>query len=203
LIAAALALSTSLHAQRNLQPEALAGISLNSLTTGVFSNWGDGWTVGGGVSYPACSLIDLALNITYSQYPYRGDHLWLVFPAIAGFRWSVSGSPSDVTEASLAARLRTSGSFINPFLSLRSGIYQIKTGEIVISTWLESAPQAVSRSTYSGSGVSKTRGFAALCFGFSVSLDPGIRIRLEGGLTQTFDSKEEFIPLLSTIQFNL
>ncbi|MGA2623858.1 MAG: hypothetical protein ABSF91_08405 [Bacteroidota bacterium] len=203
LIAAALVLTTSSHAQSTLRPEVLAGVSPSGLTTGVLSNWGDGWTIGGGVAYPASSAVDLALDITYSSYSYRGDNLWLVFPAIAGLRWSVSGAPSNVVEASLAARLGSSGSIINPFLSLRTGICRLNTGEIVVSTWFDSNPRNVSRSTYSGSGVQMTKGFASLSFGLAIPLNANIRVRLEGGLTQTFDLEEGFIPLLSTVQFDL
>ncbi len=108
LVTATLVLSTFSHAQINFRPELLGGISVNTLTTGVFSNWGDGWIIGGGAAYPISSLIDLALNVTYSRYPYRGDNLQLVFPTVAGLRWSVSGDPSNVVEAALASRFNTS-----------------------------------------------------------------------------------------------
>lgn len=173
------------------------------LTRGAFSNWGNGWRVGGGASYPINSSTEVALNISYHRYPYRGENLQLVFPAIAGLRWSVSGEPSNVIEASVALRFNASSSFINPFLSLRAGLYRLSIGEIIISTWFNTNPENTSQSTYAGSGVSTTKGFAALGFGFSLPLYSGIRFGLEGQFAQSFDQKVNFIPVLSTIQVDL
>ncbi|HXG37194.1 MAG TPA: hypothetical protein VNL36_00340 [Bacteroidota bacterium] len=202
-VIAILTLSHALYSQNNFRLQAVGGVSFNALTTGVFSNWRDGWTFGGGASYPISPSIELGLNIAYSHHAYRGDNLQLVFPAVAGFQWSVAGQPSNVIEASITARASTEASFINPFLSLTTGLYRLNIGEIIISTWFDSNPQNVSRSTYNGSGVSSTKGFAALGLGFSIPLDSSIRIALEGRFTQTFNSQESFIPLLTRIQFDL
>jgi hypothetical protein len=195
--------SPLLLAQHNFRLELLAGASLNNQSTGVFSNWGNGWTVGAGASYPLRESLDLDLNATYAHYPYRGGNVQIAVPQIVGFRLNLSGQPSSILEASLAIRFTTLGSPINPFFSLRAGLYRISLGEIQVSSWLDSNPQNISQSTYSGSGVSDNKGFAALGVGFSVPLGTRIRLNFEGRLTQTFDSKEKFIPLLSSLQFDL
>jgi len=192
-----------LYAQADLRLHVVGGASFNTLTTGVFSNWGDGWTLGGGWSHPISHSVEMALNVTYSRYPYQGDNLQLVFPAVVGLRWSVSGKPSNVIEVSIAIRISTSASFINPFLSLTTGLYRFNIGEIIVSTWVDSNPQNVSRSAYIGSGVSMTKGFAAPGVGFSMPLDSSIRVACEGRFAQTFNSQESFLTLVSTIQFDL
>ena len=202
-LVAILTFAQLLNAQGNFRLQVVGGGSLNSLTTGVFSNWGNGWTLGGGFSHSISPSIDLALNIGYARYPYQGRNLQLAFPDVVGFRWSVSGKPSNVIEASIVARVSTSASFIDPFLSLTTGLYRFDISEIVISTWFDSTPQNLSRSIYVGSGVSATRGFAAIGAGFSIPLDSSIRVTLESRFVQTFHSGETFVPLLIAVQFDL
>lgn len=198
-----LTLSQLIYAQNYLRFQVGGGASLNNLTTGILSNWGDGWTLGGGLSHSIGSQIDLAMNVSYSRYPYHGDNLQLAFPAIAGLYWSASGRPSNVIEASISARFSSSLFFIKPFLSLTTGLYRINIGEIIVSTWFDKSPQNVSRSTYNGSGVSTTKVFGALGAGFSIPLDSNIRFIIEGRYAQTFDSQEVFFPLLTAVQFDL
>jgi len=73
----------------------------------------------------------------------------------------------------------------------------------MISMWIDSNSQSVSRSKYRGTGIATTKGFAAFGVGFSIPLDSSIRVKLESRFTQTFDSKETFLPVLSTVQFDL
>ena len=197
-----MASSTAL-AQNVLRLEILGGASLNSLSTGVFSNWGNGWTIGAGCAYRVNKALDLVADVIYHRYPYRGGNVHFVFPAIAGLRWSVSGQSSNVTEGSIAARVSTSNFLINPFLSVRTGLYLMDIGDVIVSKWFDSNPQNVSHSTYQGTGVSTTKGFAAIGFGFSIPLDSSIRVIFEGRLTATFDAKESFLPMQATIQIDL
>ncbi|MGA9363371.1 MAG: hypothetical protein WBW16_03290 [Bacteroidota bacterium] len=202
-VVAILTLAQSVHPQNNFRVQLTGGASFNTPPSGVFSNWGNGWTLSGGLAYPITSSLELGLNMAYSRYPYQGDNLQLVFPAIAGLRWSVLGEPSNVIEGSIAARVSTNASFICPYLSLAAGLHRLNVGEIIISEWFSSNPQNVSQSTYNGSGTSTTKSFAALGVGFFVPLDSNIRIGLEGRVAQSFDSKERFVPLLATVQVDL
>jgi len=203
IVVAVLTLSESLYTQSRFRLQVAAGPSFNTSTAGVLSNWADGWTVGGGLSRRVASSTELALNISYSHYPFRGKNLQLAFPAVAGLRWNVSGKPTSTIEASIVARVSLSATFVRPFLSLTTGLYRFDIGEISVATWFDPNPQNASRSTYSGSAVSTTQGFAALGAGFSIPLDSAIRVILEGRFAQTFDSKENFVPLLATFQFSL
>ncbi len=214
-------LSPFTHAQDKLRLEVGGGASLNGLTSGVFSNWADGWTLGGGVSHPMSSSIDLTLNLTYHRYPYRGNNLELIMPGGGGLQWRAFGQASNVIETSIAFRFISSGTLISPFLSFRTGLYHFIIGKIEISTWythneanlvshsihntsrISKPMNIIYRSTYSGSGTSTTKGFAALGFGCFVPLDSNIRMMFEGRITQTFDSKEKFIPLLAVLQFDI
>jgi hypothetical protein len=195
--------SSTSFAQNVLRLEILGGVSFNSTTAGVFSNWGNGWTIGAGGAYRVGTAIDLIANAVYHRYPFHGDNLQLVFPAIEGLRWSVSGQASTVIEGSIAARFSISNSFINPFLSLRTGLFFMNTGSVVVSEWFDSNPQDVSHSTYNGTGVSTTKGFAAIGLGFSIPLDVGIRVIIEGRFTETFDAKEFFLPMQATVQIDI
>lgn len=196
-------LSNSLYAQNVFRLHLIGGVSFNTTTAGVFNNWGDGWSLGSGLGYPITPSISLGINLSYSRYPFQGDNLQLVFPAIAGLRWSVSGKPSNMFEASVSARTTSDASFINPFLSLTAGIYRLDIGKIVVSSWFGSNPQNVERVTYGGSGVSTTKIFAAVGVGFSIPVRSNMRVTVEGRFAQTFNPEESFVPLLSSIQLDL
>ena len=159
--------------------------------------------IGGSLSHSLNSQIDIAMNVSYSHYPYRGGNLQLIAPQVVGYRMSVSGTPTSIIEASVSARFTSSRPFIKPFLSLTTGLYQINIGEIIISSWHEKSPQNVSYSIYNGSGKSITKVFAALGAGISIPLNSNIRLTVEGRYSQTFDSKEIFLPLLTEVQFDL
>jgi len=208
LIIVAASLVVQVKAQTDFRLQLIGGASLNTLSTGIFSNWKNGWMVGGGVSYPLNSSIEFSLNATYSRYPYQGDRLQLVtpdlvMPAVVGFRLSVSGKPSSNIEASLTTRLFASRSFIKSFLSVTTGLYHYDIGEIVISSWYESTPNIVSRSIYRNSGVSTIKGFAALGFGFAMPLNSSVLVLFEGRLTHAFNFGTDFIPLITTIQMDV
>jgi hypothetical protein len=202
-VVAIFTLSQLLYGQDNLRLNVVGGASFNSLSTAVFSNWGDGWTLGGGLAYPIAPLIELSLNMAYSRYPYQGDNLQLVFPAIAGLRWSVLGEPSSMIEGSIVARASANASYICPYLSLAAGLHRLSLGDIIVSEWFDSNPQNVSRAKYTGSGTSTTKGFAAFGAGFLVPLDSSLQLGLEGRVNQSFDSKVRFVLLLATVQIGL
>jgi hypothetical protein len=195
--------SSSMLAQEALRLEILGGASFNNLAAGVFSNWGDGWMIGAGGAYRATKSIEIVGDVIYSRYPYSGANIPVVVPDIAGLRWSVSGQPSDVIEGSIGGRLSTSSSFIDSFLSLRTGFYRINIGDVVVSEWLDSDPRNVFRSTYQGTGVSTTKGFAALGLGVSVPFDSKIKLIFEGRFAETFDAEESFLPIQVAIQIGL
>ncbi len=196
-------ISSNAFAQNVFRLEILGGTSLNGSTSGVFNNWGNGWTVAAGGAYRLTRAIDLGANVSYHQYPYRGDNIFLVIPAIAGLRWSVGGQASNVIEGSISARISTSNSFINPYLSLRTGLYRINIGEVVVSEWFDSSPQNVSHSIYRGTGLSATKGFAGLGLGVSVPLDSSIRLIFEARYNETFDAEETFLPIQVAVQIDL
>ncbi len=198
-----LAFSQLIYAQNYLRAYIGGGASLNNLTNGILSNWGNGWIFGGGLSHSIGTQIDLTMNISYSRYPYLGGNLQLIVPAIAGFRLGVSGNSTNIIEASVSARFTSSLSFIKPFLSLTTGLYRINIGKIIISSWLEKSPQNVSYSIYNSSGKSITKVFAALGAGISISLNSNIGLIIEGRYAQTLDSKEIFLPLLAAAQIDL
>lgn len=198
-----LALSQLMYAQNYSRVQIGGGTSFNHLTTGILSNWGDGWTIGGGLSHSLNPQIDLTMNVSYSSYPYHGGNLQLIAPQVAGYRMNVSGMPTSIIEASVSARFSSSPLFIKPFLSLTTGLYRINIGEIILSYWLEKSPQNVSYHTYNGSGKSTTNVFAALGAGISIQLTSKLRLIIEGRYSQTFDSKEVFLPLLTAVQFDL
>ncbi len=198
-----LALPSILCAQTDVRFEGSGGPSFNTPTTGVFRNWGNGWTLGGGFSHPLNEAVELTLNIAYSSYPYRGGYVEFLIPAVLGFRWRVAGDPSDVLEASIGVRAGTSNSFVNPFLSLNAGLYRLNVGEITISNWMDSSPQDVTRTVYRGSGTSTSTGFVALGVGFKIPLHSSIQLAVEGRITQTINAKESFIPIRASVQFDL
>ncbi len=200
-----LALSQLMYAQSFWRVQICGGISSNYLSTGILSNWGDGWVIGGSLSHSLNSQIDLAMNVSYSHYPYRGGNLpFGVVPAVyLGYYNSISGKPTSAIETSVSARFSSSRPFIKPFLSLTTGLYRINIGEIIISSWHERSPQNVSYSIYNGSGKSITKVFAALGAGISIAVNSYLGLVIEGRYVQFWDPMEIFLPLLAGVQIEL
>ena len=192
-----------LCAQPDVRFEVSGGPSFNTLTTGIFRNWGNGWTLGGGFSHPLNESVELTANVAYTGYSYRGGHEEFAVPAVLGFRWRVAGDPSDALEASVGVRASTSISLISPFLSLNVGLYRFNVGEITISNWMDSSPQDVTRVVYRDSGTSTSTGFVALGVGFKIPLHSSIQMGVEGRISKTFDATESFIPVRASVQFDL
>ena len=76
-------------------------------------------------------------------------------------------------------------------------------GDVVVSEWLDSTPRNVSHSTYDGTGISKTKAFAAVGLGVSIPFNSSIRVIFEGRFTETFDAEETIFPIQSTIQIDM
>jgi hypothetical protein len=203
LISSLILVSSTSLAQNEFRMEFLGGASVNNLTEGVFSLWGTGWNIGTGGAYRAANGVELAANVIYQRYPFRGGTLELVTPAVQGFRRRVSGQASDVIEGSIAARFSASNSLINPILSLRTGLYFMNVGNVLVSEWLDVDPQNVSQSTYHGTGVSRTKLFGAVGFGVSILTNSTIRVIVDGQFTETLDGEETFLPIQITIQIDL
>jgi hypothetical protein len=193
-----------LYAQNQFRIEIQGGPSLNSnaLNGGLFSNWGNGLIVGGGIAYHVFPSFDLVMNVSYQGYPYQGDNLQLVAPAVLGFRQKVTGKESNIFEASLAIRTSPTNSIIFPYFSLRTGVFRVNVGEIIVSSWFESSPENISRGTYHGTGTFDTKLFAALGLGFGVRLNSRFRAMVESRITQTFDLEQTFVPILLTLQLD-
>jgi hypothetical protein len=193
--------SSTMLAQNVLRLEVIGGASLNGTAEGALRGCGNGWSIGAGGAYRIAKGIDLAANAVYHRYPYRG--LQIVAPAVYGYGSSISGQASSVVEGSIAVRFFSLNSFINPFLSLRTGLYFISIGEVVISEWLYSDPQNVSHWTYHGTGISTIKGFGSVGLGFSIPMGSRIGVLFEGRITETFDLEEFIIPMQATIQIGL
>ena len=190
--------------QTNLRIEIQGGKSYNAFGQGTMSNWGDGWAIGGGVGYRIMTNTDVTLNLLYSYYPYTGNSLLLAFPDIAGLRYSVSGQPSNAYETSIGMRFSSPQvHFINPFISLRMGLYILNAGDITISEWFDSNPQKVSYSKYYDSGVSSTDIFVRIGIGFIIPVNSKIGLGLEGRFSQLLISKGSFLPVIASINYNL
>lgn len=189
-------------AQSKWKPEIRGG--WNTLTSGpLFANWGNGWDAGAGFSYQLTPILQLATNAAYQYFPYKGGHVFYVVPAVLGINSSVEGEKSYAYEASLTARLNTAKSKFSPFISLSSGIYYINIGQINVKIWMGAIPQESDIYPYAGTGKTEIKGFGSFRLGFNIPITSLWTIRLESGYTSTFDGNQQYLPVLSTIQFNL
>jgi hypothetical protein len=190
-----------IRAQNTFRIELFGGSSLNlNHDTRLFSNWGNGYIMGGGVVYQLFPSFDLAMDIAYHRYPYKGGYLELITPDILGWEQSVSGSGSNILECSLAFRNSPDKSRFSPVFSLRLGVFRTHIGEIIISEWYNQTPQNIIYQKYNNTGIIQTNIFAALGLGFSIPLKENSRAIIESRITQTFDLKQTFIPIVLTLQ---
>jgi hypothetical protein len=182
----------------------MGGPSLNLKNdAGLFNNWGNGYLVGGGVVYQLFPSFDLAINIAYQDYQYRGGNLELIVPDVLGWEQSVSGSGSNVLECSVVFRNTPKNSLFYPIFSFRLGVFRSQIGEVIINEWYDQTPENVSHHKYNCTGIIQTNGFAALGLGFNIPLNEKSRLILESRISQTFDLKQTFIPILLSFQHDL
>jgi len=192
-----------IHAQNLFRFEFTSGASLNLNNGRLFSNWGNGYLVGGGVAYQLFPSFELAMSVTYQGYPYKGGNLELVFPDMLGEEYSVSGSHSNILECSIGLKNTPKKSLFYPIFSFRLGVFQTYIGDIIINEWNTQTPENVSHHKYHDTGVNQTNVFAALGLGFNIPLNENSRLMLESRITQTFDLKQTLIPVLLTFQHDL
>lgn len=196
--------SCNSFSQTNLQFEIFGGKYYNFLDQGILNNWGDGWAVGGGLGYRILPHSDLIFNLTYSHYPFTGNNVFLITSLdVVGSGYNVSGEPSNVYEASIGIKFNSNIKFINPFISINTGLYIINAGNIIISNWLGPNPHNVSHYKYYDSGISSTNMFAGIGIGFMVPVYSNFGIGIEGGFNVLFNSKGSFQPLMASIQYEL
>jgi hypothetical protein len=193
-----------IHAQNSFRIEFMGGPSLNLENNArLFSNWGNGYLVGGGVIYQLFPSFELAMDVSYQGYPFKGGNLELVFPDWLGQEHSVSGSHSNILECSVVFRNTPKNSLFYPIFSFRLGVFRSHIGEVIINEWYDQTPENVNHQKYNGTGIIQTNGFAALGLGFNIPLKEKSRLILESRITQTFDLKQTFIPILLTFQHDL
>jgi hypothetical protein len=193
-----------IHAQNLFRIEFMGGSSLNLKNNArLFSNWGNGYLIGGGVVYQLFPSFDLAIDIAYQGYQYKGGNLELIAPDVLGWEQSVSGSASNVLECSVVFRNTPRKSLFYPIFSLRLGVFRSHIGEVLINEWYDQTPGNVTHQKYKGTGIIQTNGFAALGLGFNIPLKEKSRLILESRIEQTFDLKQTFIPILLTFQHDL
>ena len=191
-------------AQNPFRIEALGGTSLNfRYNARLFNNWGNGYIFGGGVVYQLSPVIDLAMDVGYQGYPYKGGNLELVAPDVLGWERGINGSGSNILECSLVFRNTPKKSIFYPVFSFRMGVYRTHIGEILINEWYYLTPGNISQHKYNGTGTIHTKGFAALGLGFNIPLNDNARLIVESRITQTFDLEQTFIPIVLTFQHDL
>ena len=193
-----------IDAQNSFRIEFMGGPSLNLKNNSkLFSNWGNGYLVGGGVIYQLFPSFELAMDVSYQGYPFKGGNLELVFPDWLGQEHSVSGSHSNILECSVVFRNTPKNSLFYPIFSFRLGVFRSHIGEVIINEWYDQTPENVNHQKYNGTGIIQTNGFAALGLGFNIPLKEKSRLILESRISQTFDLKQTFIPILLTFQHDL
>jgi hypothetical protein len=190
------------YAQNKWKAEIKGGRNIIA-SGGLFNNWGCGWDVGVGFSYQLKPSLQIAATASYQYFPYNGGKVYYAVPAVIGINSRVEGNKSYAYEASLATRLHPSNLKFGPFIAFRSGLYYLNIGQINIKMWMEATPQHVSIYPYAGTGKAELKAFGAIGLGFNIPFASRWAMRFESGYTSTFDGRQQFIPVLSTIQYNL
>lgn len=173
------------------------------LSSGIFSNWGSGWNAGVGASCQVNSNLQLAATAAYHYFPYQGGNVQVCFPMVLGLNTEIEGDDSYSIESSVSARFNGLASFLGPYVALRVGLQYIKIGRISIVSQYDSDPDSYSNVAYKGTDIQKIQPFGFIGGGFTVPVSSDWRIKLESGFAGTLDGEQIFIPILSTIQFNL
>ena len=189
-------------AQSRLAVGVVGGESVNSIRNGeILSHWGNGWTIDGSLSYHVMATMDVDLNLSYDQYPYKGGNFEITLPVSASATFS--GKPSTAEEASLGVRFTAPTPFAKPFVVVKAGLRNLSIGRIDIAESTIGFPQDVSHQTYSGTGASSVDFFAAVGFGFLVPINSMFSVSIEGRFSRVFLPNETYVPLVAGAQLNL
>ena len=173
------------------------GKTFLGLDEGVLNNWHDGWMISPVITYEIRPTIELCGIFSFHHFYFDGNNLEFAVPELEGLRVKTDGQSTNIYETSIGFRFIASpNSKVQPFISVRSGLYFMDIGKVNVTYLLNSQPY--SEFEYHGTGTTVTKMFSAVGIGVSVPVNSYLQISVEGQFTMTFDGIDILLPIAAT-----
>ena len=163
--------------------------------------WEDGYLINFSSDYKVTKEISIFLSSSFQQNYFNSKLVDIVVPAIAGYRYSISGEKSNIIELSVGSRLYISDTRVKPYLGIGTGLLIINQGKVEITNWMEGNPNR-STSLYSNSNKNYNVAQINIGLGFEVKIINNFNLVLDGKLISCFGGPTYF-PLIASVKYDL
>ena len=176
--------------------ELVGGRLFNKTQGNGLTAFGDGFSVGSGLSYDASEQTQIGLRVVYSEMPYTSSAYYGVRPAAIDKITSLffQGEKASSFETSVGLKFTSETSlFVRPYLFIRGGLYFTKTEKKKSSYRIvdDIRPPTVI-------GTSSTNGFGAIGAGLKFSLLSELSLNVEAAIHKFFAQNSVLVPFLIT-----
>lgn len=163
--------------------------------------WEDGYLINFSSDYKVTDKTSFFLSSSFQQNYFNSRLVDIVVPAIAGYRYSISGENSTVIELSVGSRLYMNNTRLKPYMGVGAGLLFINQGKVEITSWMEGKPNRTT-SLYSNSD--KNYNIAQINFGvgLEVSILNNFQLVVDGKLIYGFGGPNYF-PLIASVKYDL
>ena len=187
------------HAQRNWEAEVYGGWNYFTLSNSI--NWGNTWQAGIGASCQVKPGIQAVVKTAYHHSPANADNVFYYEPYVYGWVYRIESENSYALETSVALRFLNPEDKFGMYATIGGGLYYMRIGKIeIFSGWSEELAESY---LYTGTGINKIKPFGYIGCGFNIPISSRIRIKIESVFNSTFDAKQQYLPVISTVQFTL
>lgn len=188
------AICNEVISQSQLAVEFIGGRLFNKTQGNKFTDIGDGFSIGSGLSYNISEETQSGLRIVYSEMPLTSRRYYGVMSAGVDNTTSLLFQDEKASSVELSAGLKLiskTSVFVSPYWFLRGGVYFTRTEK-------KTPPYRVFEDIRppSSAEISSTDGFGAVGAGFRFSLLSGLSLNVEGALHKFFGQNVVLVPFL-------
>jgi len=187
--------------QRQFAVEFIGGRLFNKTQGKMLTDFGDGFSIGSGLSYDISEEVQPGLRIVYSEMPYVSRGYSGVMPAGIDKTTSLFFQDEKASSVELSAGLKLisrTSVFVSPYWFIRGGVYFTKSVKKSPSYRMfdDIRPPSATET-------SSTDGFGAIGAGFRFSLISGFSLSVEGALHKFFAQNVVLVPFLLTTSITM
>ncbi|MEJ5351198.1 MAG: outer membrane beta-barrel protein [Melioribacteraceae bacterium] len=191
----------NLSAQNNFSLSLGGGYVSSAIDKTKLPYWENGYLINFSSYYNLTDKIALFFSSSFQQHYFNENFVNLVVPAVAGYRYSISGKNSSVFDFTVGGKLYMTYTKIKPYLGIGTGLLLINQGKVEITNWMEGNPN---KSTSLYSDTDKNFSLAQINFGIGLEIEliDNFQLVLDGKLINSFGGPSYF-PLTASIKLGL
>jgi len=194
-------LNEDILAQNNISFSFGGGYVSSAIDNTKLPYWENGYVINFTFDYKLSEKIALSFSSSYQRHFFNETLVNLAVPAVAGYRYSISGENSSVFDFFIDGKLYMSDSRIKPYLGIGTGLLLINQGKVEITNWMEGNPN---KSTSLYSNTDKNYSLALINFGVGLEIEliDNFQLVFDGKLVHGFGGPLYF-PLTTALKFGL